>query len=89
MTNQPRNKERLTKWPEPEPKLTSNRQRILRLEKQGIFPKRIKISVRKVAWDYWEIVNWIEQLKLACAQSKLSDHIRSHAPSFVRRRPWL
>ena len=89
MTNQPRTKERPIKWPEHEPKVPNTCERILRLENQGKFPQRIKNSERRSAWDYWEIVNWIEQLKSACAQSKLSDHIRSHAPSFVRRRPWL
>ena len=33
---------------------------ISRLEKQGKFPKRRKISIRIVAWSEIEIIDWID-----------------------------
>jgi len=67
--------ERLIKWPVLKIMVPYTRQHILRLEKQGKFPKRIKIGDRSVAWDYWEIVTWIEKLKSARTQPMGSDSI--------------
>ena len=36
-------------------------QHILRLEKQGKFPKRIKIGERRVGWWLHEVLAWIDQ----------------------------
>ncbi len=36
-------------------------QHIARLEKKGLFPKRIKIGVRRVAWRLSDIEAWLEQ----------------------------
>ena len=35
-------------------------QHILRLEKQGKFPKRIKIGPRRVGWYLHHIVKWLD-----------------------------
>ena len=34
-------------------------QHILRLEKQGLFPRRIQIGIRRVGWRLSEIENWL------------------------------
>ena len=36
-------------------------QHILRLEKKGKFPKRIKVGERRVAWSLPEVLAWREQ----------------------------
>ena len=36
-------------------------QHILRLEKKGKFPKRIKIGERRVGWWLHEVMAWLEQ----------------------------
>jgi prophage regulatory protein len=36
-------------------------QHILRLEKQGRFPRRIQIGLRRVGWRLSEIENWLAQ----------------------------
>lgn len=36
------------------------RQHILRLEKAGRFPLRVRIGQNRVGWVYDEIVTWIE-----------------------------
>jgi hypothetical protein len=36
-------------------------QRIVRLEKQGKFPKRIKVGERRVGWRSEEVVAWLDQ----------------------------
>ena len=36
-------------------------QHILRLEKQGKFPKRIKVGERRVGWWLHEVMAWLEQ----------------------------
>ena len=36
-------------------------QHILRLEKQGKFPKRIKIGERRVAWWLHEVMAWLAE----------------------------
>jgi prophage regulatory protein len=35
------------------------RQHVLRLEKAGKFPRRLKLGQRRVAWVYAEIEAWI------------------------------
>jgi predicted DNA-binding transcriptional regulator AlpA len=39
---------------------TFSRSNIDRLEKQGKFPKRIKISANRVVWDLDEVLLWLE-----------------------------
>jgi prophage regulatory protein len=39
-----------------------SRQHILRLEKAGLWPKRIKLSENRVGWVYDEIVAHLENL---------------------------
>lgn len=34
-------------------------QHILRLEKQGRFPRRIQIGIRRVGWRLTDIENWL------------------------------
>ncbi len=36
-------------------------QHILRLEKKGKFPKRIKVGERRVGWWLHEVMAWLEQ----------------------------
>jgi prophage regulatory protein len=36
---------------------------IRRLELQGKFPKRRKLAEKVAAWDYQEVVNWMESKK--------------------------
>ena len=36
-------------------------QHILRLEKKGKFPKRIKIGERRVGWWLHEVMAWLDQ----------------------------
>ena len=63
MTNQSKREVRLIAWPELNIMEPYTRQHIQWLEKQGKFPKRIQIGDRRGAWDYWEIVAWIEARK--------------------------
>lgn len=39
-----------------------NKSLIYQFEKEGKFPKRIKLSKRVVAWRYSEVVNWVHNL---------------------------
>jgi prophage regulatory protein len=36
---------------------------IWRLEKAGLFPKRVKLGIKKVAWPLSEVLAWIEATK--------------------------
>jgi prophage regulatory protein len=36
---------------------------IWRLEKQGRFPKRIRIGANRIAWSYSEVMAWIAACK--------------------------
>ena len=36
-------------------------QHILRLEKQGKFPKRIKVGERRVGWWLHEVLAWLDK----------------------------
>jgi prophage regulatory protein len=42
---------------------------IWRLEQQGRFPKRIKLGVNRVGWDYCEVIAWIEARKAERGES--------------------
>jgi prophage regulatory protein len=42
---------------------TLSRSTIHRLESQGSFPKRYELSSRVSAWDYNEVLEWIEKTK--------------------------
>jgi predicted DNA-binding transcriptional regulator AlpA len=33
---------------------------LLKLEKDGLFPKRIYLSAQKVCWDFTEVQEWLE-----------------------------
>jgi predicted DNA-binding transcriptional regulator AlpA len=33
---------------------------IYRMEKQGLFPKRIKLGPAKVVWSLWVVLEWID-----------------------------
>ena len=46
-------------------------QHIGRLEKQGTFPSRVKLSRRRVAWVYSEVVAWVESRIVAREDSKI------------------
>jgi prophage regulatory protein len=36
-------------------------QHVLRLEKKGMFPKRIKVGERRVGWWLHEVMAWLEK----------------------------
>jgi len=42
-----------------------SRTQIWRLERQGLFPKRIQLSANTVGWDAAEIDEWLQQRKEA------------------------
>ena len=52
-------------------------QHILRLEKKGKFPKRIKIGERRVAWRSEEVMAWREQ-KSSKGSDTVAARIRKH-----------
>lgn len=33
---------------------------VWRLEKQGVFPRRVKLSMRAVGWHYSDIKDWVD-----------------------------
>ena len=52
-------------------------QHILRLEKQGKFPKRIKVGERRVVWRSEEVMAWCEQ-KSRKGSGIVAARIRKH-----------
>ena len=40
-----------------------SRTTIWRLESQGLFPKRVKLSTRRIGWLETDILNWLEAQK--------------------------
>ena len=52
-------------------------QHILRLEKQGKFPKRIKVGERRVLWRSEEVMAWREQ-KSRKGSDMVAARIRNH-----------
>jgi prophage regulatory protein len=51
---------RLLDWYQLKPKIPYTRQHILRLEKQGLFPRRVQVGPGRVAWLESEVDAWIE-----------------------------
>lgn len=41
---------------------------IWRLERQGLFPRRVKIGAHRVGWDLSEVLAWIEVRKALRAE---------------------
>ena len=52
--------QRLLPWPEVEKRVPYTRQHLSRLEKAGLFPKRVQVGTQRVAWLEHEINGWIE-----------------------------
>ena len=50
---------RVISWRELSEMIPFTRQHVLRLEKAGKFPRRLKLGQRRVAWVYAEIEAWI------------------------------
>ncbi|MFM9942169.1 MAG: helix-turn-helix transcriptional regulator [Hyphomicrobiaceae bacterium] len=50
---------RVISWRELSEMIPFTRQHILRLEKAGKFPRRIRIGTKRVGWLYSEIEAWI------------------------------
>jgi len=50
---------------------------ILRLERKGRFPARIKLGPNRVGWCNQEIYDWIAEKK---AERSLDDALESHVP---------
>lgn len=57
--------ERLLKLPEVIQMTGVSKSAILRKEKVGEFPKRIKLGPRSVAWSETEINAWVQAIKTA------------------------
>jgi prophage regulatory protein len=38
---------------------------ISRMERKGAFPKRVKISARRVAWLKQDVLNWMDSVSIA------------------------
>jgi prophage regulatory protein len=38
---------------------------ISRMERKGAFPKRVKISARRVAWLKQDVLDWMESVSIA------------------------
>jgi prophage regulatory protein len=51
---------RLLPWPKVEPRVPYTRQHVGRLEKVGLFPRRVQVGGNRVAWVEAEIDAWIE-----------------------------
>ena len=49
----------LIAWPELESLIPYTRQHILRLEKEGKFPKRVRVGEARIAWVREEVEHWI------------------------------
>jgi prophage regulatory protein len=52
---------RVISWRELSEMIPFTRQHVLRLEKAGKFPRRLRLGQRRVAWVYAEIEAWIEE----------------------------
>lgn len=50
---------RVISWRELSEMIPFTRQHVLRLEKAGKFPRRIRIGARRVGWLYSEIEAWV------------------------------
>jgi prophage regulatory protein len=50
---------RVISWRELSEVIPFTRQHVLRLEKAGKFPRRIRLGTRRVGWLYSEIESWI------------------------------
>ena len=58
------NCDRLIAWTEVRHLVPYSRPQIWRLEKQGLFPRRIRLGPGRVAWLLREISEWIEYKRL-------------------------
>ncbi|MFO1037302.1 MAG: AlpA family phage regulatory protein [Geminicoccaceae bacterium] len=54
--------DRLLSWPTLKARVPYTRQHLLRLEKDGRFPPRIKVGPGRVAWLESEVNAWIDDL---------------------------
>ena len=57
----PQQEKRYIRLPELQKKVPFSRATFWRLEKDGLFPKRIKIGKKSVAWLVSDIDDWISQ----------------------------
>ena len=51
---------RIVTWREVRLMVPYTRQHVLRLEKRGKFPKRLKFGARRIGWKLTDIEAWIE-----------------------------
>ncbi|CAH0541813.1 helix-turn-helix transcriptional regulator [Vibrio marisflavi] len=63
--NIPISNERLVKEKDRERITTISRSQAWKLEQKGLFPKRLKLGDRSVAWKLSELLDWIEQQERA------------------------
>ncbi|WP_299017141.1 AlpA family transcriptional regulator [uncultured Photobacterium sp.] len=60
MMTQPAYINRFVREPERKAITTISRTQAWKLEKQGLFPKRIKLGNRSVGWKLSELMEWID-----------------------------
>lgn len=73
---------RLVPWKQLEPDCPYTRQHIGRLERDGKFPKRVKVGPGRVAWFEDEIEAWLDAL--SAARDTDQDCLRSNLPHLRR-----
>lgn len=59
--------------------LPLSRSQLWRLEKNGEFPRRIKLGKRRVGWRLSDIEQWIEARRAAASEVVLDKEERLHA----------
>lgn len=69
------NTNKILRWPEVKARIGLSDSTIYRMEADGLFPKRIKISKRLVGWNEEEIETWISDRR--CGDWKLSDFLKA------------
>jgi predicted DNA-binding transcriptional regulator AlpA len=55
--------DRIIAWRELKQYVPFNHRYLLCLEAQGLFPKRVRLSARRMGWSVNEVTGWIEAKK--------------------------
>jgi prophage regulatory protein len=56
------------RWPAVHELISLSKVHVIKLEKAGLFPKRIRLTANRVVWERQHIIEWIEQRRLHGAQ---------------------
>jgi prophage regulatory protein len=67
---------RVLRWPDVHAKVSFTRQYVDRLERQGRFPRRVRLGANSVAWFEDEIDAWLDSLERG--PRDLSGQLRQH-----------